>query len=358
MSILPPPRLLIGERVVGAGQPPFVIAEVSSNHHGSKRAALELVHAAAEAGADAVKLQHYTPDTITVRSSHPDFHVKGGTLWDGRYLADLYEEAMTPWEWTDDLAAEAAKMGIPWFSSPFDPSAVDFLARYDVPAYKIASFEIVDLPLIRHAASQGKSLIISTGMASVAEIDAAVTAAVAGGAAGVGLLRCNSGYPARPDEMDLQAIPAMAAMWQIPIGLSDHTLGHTAAVVAVALGACILEKHLTHRRDDGGPDAAFSLEPAEFAELVSRVKEGHASLGTVRFGPSEHEVASYAHRRSLRAVQPIVAGERITPRNVRSVRPSGGLQPDQLEAVTGMTATRDLTAGDPLTWHDLNTIAR
>lgn len=346
-------EMSIGKVVIETARSPYVIAEISANHSGSKDAALELVHAATEAGADAVKLQHYTPDTITVRSSHPDYQVGGGTVWDGRQLADLYAEAMTPWEWTADLATEAEKAGIAWFSSPFDPSAVDFLAGFDVPVYKIASFEIVDLPLIRYAASKRKPLIISTGMASAGEIDAAVHAAREGGAPSVALLRCNSGYPARPEEMDLRAIPIMAEMWQVPIGLSDHTLGHTAAVVGVALGACLIEKHLTLRRSDGGPDADFSAEPAEFAELVAAVKEAHASLGTVRFGPSEHEVASRALRRSLRAVRPIGAGEAITADNVRSVRPAGGLAPDEIDKVVGMVADQNLQQGAPITWGEL-----
>lgn len=346
----------IGESVISSSRPPYVIAELSANHRGSKAAAIEAVHAAAEAGADAVKLQHYTQDTMTVESSHPDFKIKGGTLWDGRQLSHLYAEAMTPWDWTADLAIAADGCGIQWFSTPFDPSAVDFLEAFDVPAYKIASFEIVDLPLIRYAASTGKPLIISTGMATVAEVDAAVQAARDGGARSVALLRCNSSYPARPEEMDLCAIPVMAEMWQVPIGLSDHTLGETAAVVGVALGACILEKHLTLDRSDGGPDAQFSAEPAEFARLVCAVREAHLSLGVVRFGPSDDEVASRSLRRSLRAVRPIAAGETITADNVRSIRPAGGLAPDDMGHVAGMVANQDLQQGAPITWEALRPI--
>ena len=339
----------IDGRTIGPDESPFVIAEISANHDGSLARAIELIGAAKEAGADAIKLQHYTPETITVRSHHPDFQVTGGTLWDGRQLADLYAEAMTPWEWTGDLVDAARKAGLTWFSSPFDPTAIDFLADFDMPAYKIASFEVVDLPLIRQAASHGKPLVISTGMASLAEIDAAVAAAVEAGAPGVALLRCNSGYPARPDEMDLRAIPVMEQIWQVPVGLSDHTLGSTASVAAVALGACVIEKHLILRRSDGGPDAAFSSEPDEFAELVTAVREAHVSLGTPRFGPSEREQASRAFRRSLRAVQPIRAGEVITQELVRSVRPSGGLMPDDIDSVLGTIADRDLEPGDPIT---------
>ena len=288
----------IAGREIGSDRPPYVIAEISANHRGSLAAAVELVHAAAESGADAVKLQHYTPDTITVRSDHPDFLVTGGTLWDGRQLADLYAEAMTPWEWTDDLAAAADDAGITWFSTPFDTTAADFLVRYDVPAFKIASFEIVDLPLIRYVAGLGKPIIVSTGMASLQEIDAAVDAT---GDTETAILRCNSGYPARPDEMDLRAIPVMRDRWNRPIGLSDHTLGSTAAIAAVALGACIVEKHLTLRRSDGGPDAAFSAEPHELAELVAALarrprRPRRGSLRSVGTRARQRRIPSIAPR--------------------------------------------------------------
>lgn len=339
-------------RPIDVTEPPYVIAEISANHLGSLAAAVELVHAAADSGADAVKLQHYTPDTITVRSDHPDFRVTGGTLWDGRQLADLYAEAMTPWEWTDALAAAADDAGVTWFSTPFDRTAADFLMRYDVPAFKIASFEIVDLPLIRYVAGLGRPVIISTGMATLDEIDAAVEAATTAGG-DIAVLRCNSGYPANPDEMDLRAIPMMQRRWGRPIGLSDHTLGSTAAITAVALGACIIEKHLTLRRSDGGPDAPFSAEPDEFATLVRAVRDAHVSLGEPRFGPSEREVASIAFRRSLRAARPIAAGTTLTTDDVRSMRPAGGLAPDHLDDVVGTVTRTDLAVGDPITWADL-----
>lgn len=345
--------LVVDGRTINSTQPPFVIAELSANHRGSLAATLELIHAAHEAGADAVKFQHFTPDTITVRSDHPDFRISGGTLWDGAQLADLYAEAMLPWEWTPELVAEANKLGITWLSSPFDPTAVDFLVALNVPALKIASFEIVDLPLIRYAATQGKPLIISTGMATLAEIDAAIGAALASGAPAVALLRCNSGYPADPREMDLLTIPAMRGVWDLPVGLSDHTVGASAAIASVALGASIIEKHLTLRRSDGGPDAAFSSEPDELRSLVASIREVHAALGTVRFGPSPGEEASLAFRRSLRAVRPISSGEMITAENVRSVRPAGGLAPDQFEAVVGMSSSRAINQGEPIMWSDL-----
>ena len=331
------------------GKPVYVIAELSANHGGSKARALEVIHAASEAGADAVKFQHYTAETITVRSDHPDFKVSGGTLWDGRQLADLYAEAMTPWEWTGDLVAEANKLGIDWLSSPFDNTAVDFLEQFNIATYKIASFELVDLPLIRYVASKGKPMIMSTGMSTVDEIDAAVKAAQGAGAPQVSVLRCNSTYPAKSSEMDLAAIPVMISQWGIPVGLSDHTMTSVTAISAVALGATIIEKHITMRRSDGGPDGAFSLEPAEFAAMIRDIREASSALGTARFGPSPSEVNSLKFRRSLRAISAIRAGEAITEHNVRSVRPAGGLPPDDFSRVSGMKATRDIAVGDPIT---------
>lgn len=343
----------IDGREVGPQCTPYVIAELSANHLGSKHRAIETVAAAADAGADAIKLQHYRADTITVRGSHPDLTVSGGSVWDGQTLWDLYDSAAMPWEWTVDLIAEASRCGIAWMSSPFDPTAVDFLDALDVPAFKIASFEIIDLPLIGYAASKGRPLILSTGMATVAEIDRAMDAARQGGAPSVALLRCNSGYPARSVEMDLRAIPVMQGTWQVPVGLSDHTIGHTAAVVAVSLGACIVEKHLTLRRSDGGPDAGFSAEPEELASLVRAVGDAHDMLGTVRFGPSPHEVATADLRRSLRVVSDVPAGSMITADDVRSVRPAGGLPPEAITEVVGMVAARDLATGQPLRWADV-----
>lgn len=336
------------------GKPVYVIAELSANHGGSKARALEVIHAAREAGADAVKFQHYTAETITVRSDHPDFRVSGGTLWDGRQLADLYAEAMTPWEWTAELVAEANKLGIDWLSSPFDNTAVDFLEQFNIATYKIASFELVDLPLIRYVASKGKPMIMSTGMSTLEEIDAAVRAAQNAGAPQVSVLRCNSTYPANSSEMDLAAIPAMIAKWGIPVGLSDHTMTSVTAISAVALGATIIEKHITIRRSDGGPDGAFSLEPHEFAAMIRDIREASSALGTARFGPSASEVNSLKFRRSLRAVTAIKAGDQITEHNVRSVRPAGGLPPDDFSRVSGLKAKRDIAVGDPITNDLLN----
>jgi len=331
------------------GKPVYVIAELSANHGGSKDRALEVIHAAHEAGADAVKFQHYTAETITVRSDHPDFRVSGGTLWDGRQLADLYAEAMTPWEWTGDLVAEANKLGIDWLSSPFDNSAVDFLEQFNIATYKIASFELVDLPLIRYVASKGKPMIMSTGMSTLDEIDAAVKAAQDAGAPQVSILRCNSTYPAKSSEMDLAAIPTMIQKWGIPVGLSDHTMTSVTAISAVALGATIIEKHITMRRSDGGPDGAFSLEPHEFAAMIRDIREASDALGSARFGPSASEVNSLKFRRSLRAGSAIRAGDVISESNVRSVRPAGGLPPDDFVRIVGKKATRDIAVGEPIT---------
>lgn len=340
----------IGERIIGPDHRPFVIAEVSANHGGSLDLAIKIIEAAAECGADAVKLQHYRPETITIRSDRPEFRVRGGTLWDGRQLYDLYADAMTPWEWTEPLLACATELGLICFSSPFDCSAVDFLETFDVAAYKIASFELVDLPLIRYAASTGKPMIMSTGMATLAEIDAAVEAALGGGCSKIALLRCNSGYPASASEMDLAAIPVMRQRYGCEIGLSDHTLDSIASITAVALGASIIEKHITLRRSDGGPDAAFSSEPGELENLIKNVNVAWAAVGAARFGPSEREVASLAFRRSLRAVRDLAPGDVLSIEDFKSIRPAGGLPPSDTELVLGRTVREPIGIGAPILW--------
>jgi N-acetylneuraminate synthase len=347
----------LGGRSVDDDRAPLVIAEISANHRGSLDAALELVMAAAAGGADAVKFQHYRAESLTVRSNLPEFTIRGGTLWDGQQLVDLYADAQTPWEWTAELVGAASAHGLEWLSSPFDREAVDFLDDLDVPAFKIASFELVDLPLIRYAASKGRPLLMSTGLATIDEIDGAVTAARTGGAPEVALLRCNSAYPAPPESMDLRAIPEMRARWDLQVGLSDHTLGETSSVAAVALGATIIEKHLTMRRADGGPDAAFSAEPEELAALVWAVRDAHASLGTPRFGPSPAEAGSLAFRRSVRAVRPIRAGSTISVDDVASIRPAGGVSPDDLHLVVGAVARVDLPQGAAVTFADIDLVA-
>jgi N-acetylneuraminate synthase len=346
-------EIVIAGRPVGPGHPTYVIAEISANHGGSYERAEALVRAAAGAGADAAKLQTYTPDGMTLDIAAPPFVVGSDTLWAGRTLHDLYTEAQTPWDWHAPLQAVAREVGIHLFSAPFDLDAVRFLDDLDVPALKIASFELGDLALVRAAAATGRPLILSTGMATVDDIDEAVEAARGAGATALALLRTNSAYPAPAAEMDLRTIADMAERWDVPVGLSDHTLGTTAAVTAVALGACILEKHITLSRDEATADAAFSLEPAEFADLVTAVRDAEAAVGAVRYGPSERERASLAFRRSLFVVADVAAGEILTTESVRAIRPGGGLAPRHLDDVLGRRAARDLTRGTPLQWDDV-----
>ena len=344
------PTISIAGRRIGAGEPTYVIAELSANHHHDLGLAKELVHAAAECGADAVKLQTYTADTMTIDADQDWFRVGEGTLWSGRSLHDLYAEACTPWEWHDELAGVADDVGVTLFSTPYDPTSVRFLEEHDVPAYKVASFELVDLPLIRQMAALGKPMIISTGMATVAEIDAAMAAARGAGAEEIALLRCNSAYPADPGEMDLATIPHLADAWGVPVGLSDHTLGSVAAVVAVALGASLLEKHIALSRSRPGPDTAFSLEPDEFKRMVDDVRDAERVVGGVRYGPTPAERPSLAFRRSLYVVEDVDAGQALTAENVRSIRPSGGLHPDLIGEVLGRRATAPIRRGTPLEW--------
>ena len=341
----------IGNVSIGQAFRPFVIAEISANHGGNLQAALDLVDIAAQAGASAVKLQHYRPETITTRSNLPEFRVGGGTLWDGRQLFDLYAEAMTPWEWTKAIFDRASEKGLVCFSSPFDTTAVDFLEEHNVVAYKVASFELVDIPLIEYMARTGKPMIMSTGMATVDEIDNAVKAARGAGNTQLALLRCNSGYPANPHEMDLRAIPFMRDRWDCEIGLSDHTLDSTASIAAVALGATIIEKHIIAHRSDGGPDAAFSCEPEELTKLIQQVNDAWSAMGTVRFGPSERENASIAFRRSLRVSSAMKVGDIVSESNVRSMRPAGGLLPAQMNDLVGKRVTQDLEIGAAVTWN-------
>lgn len=334
-------------RPIGPGHPPYVIAELSGNHNGDITRALRLIDAAKEAGADAVKLQTYTADTITIDHDGTDFVIKDG-LWSGRKLHDLYKEAHTPWEWHPTLFEHAQKVGITCFSTPFDPTAVALLESLGAPVYKIASFEIVDLPLIRHVARTGKPIIISTGMASLGEIGEAVAAARDAGATLIALLHCTSGYPTPPEEASLATIPHLAAAFGTIVGLSDHTPGHFVPVAAVALGAAIIEKHFTLARADGGSDAAFSLEPQEFAALVDGCRTAFAALGTVRYDPTPSEAGYLGLRRSLYAVTDIAAGETFTEKNVRSIRPGGGLPPKMLPEILGRQAASAIARGTPL----------
>ena len=335
----------IAGRNIGPSHSPYVIAELSGNHNGDIGRALALIDAAKAAGADAVKLQTYTADTITLDHDGPGFTIEGG-LWDGRRLHELYREASTPWEWHEKLFAHARSAGITCFSSPFDPTAIAFLEKLNAPAYKIASFEIVDTPLIRLAAKPGKPLIISTGMASPDEISDALNAAKE--SAGAVLLHCISAYPAPAEDANLARIPALAAKYGCVIGLSDHTLGIEVSIAAVALGACVIEKHITLQRADGGPDAAFSLEPDELAALVKGVRTAHAALGRADYGRAASEEGNVAFRRSLYAVKDIAAGETITEENVRSIRPGYGLAPKHLPEILGRKAKRGIPRGTPI----------
>jgi pseudaminic acid synthase len=337
----------IAGRKVGAGFEPFVICELSGNHNGSLDRALALMDAAAATGCDAIKIQTYTADTITIRSDRPEFKLSGG-LWDGRTLHDLYGEAYTPYEWHAALFARAKALGVILFSTPFDDTAVDLLEGLDAPLYKIASFEIVDLPLIQRVAATGKPIIMSTGMASEAEIEAAVGAAK--GCAGLILLHCVSAYPAEISAANVRTVPLLAQRFGVETGLSDHTPGTAASVAAVALGACVIEKHFTLARSDGGPDAAFSLEPAEFTALVRDCKNAWAALGTAGFERGGTERANAQFRRSLYVVAPVKAGDLITKAHVRSIRPGLGLSPKYLTDVLGKKAVRDLEHGEPLAW--------
>lgn len=339
----------IAGRTIGAGSPTYIIAELSANHHHDIQEAIDLVHAAADAGADAIKLQTYTPDTMTIESDKEPFQIRGG-LWDGRTMYDLYKEAYTPWEWHPKLAELAAQRGMHLFSTPFDISAVDYLEQAGVPAFKNASFEITDIPLLRHMASKGKPIILSTGMANMAEIEEALDTIRTHGDVEVLLLHCISSYPAPPEAMHLRTIPHLKDAFQKPVGLSDHTLGIGTPVAAVALGACAIEKHFVLSRKGGGPDAAFSMEPDELKSMVDSVRIAERSLGSVRYGTVDAEQPNKKFRRSLFAVLNISAGERLTPENVRVIRPGDGLAPRHIDHVLGRTALADIERGTPITW--------
>ena len=335
---------------IGPAAPVYVIAELSGNHNGSLERALATIQAIAKTGASAVKLQTYRPDTITIDASGPDFIVPDGGQWGGRRLFDLYAEAHTPWDWHPRLFDEARSLGLDVFSTPFDDTAVDFLETLDAPAYKVASFELTDDALLRRMAATGKPLIVSTGMASLEEIMHALAVIHAAGGAEVALLKCTSSYPAPDEAMNLAAIPLLATATGCPVGLSDHSMGSTAAVVAVTLGACIIEKHFTLSRADGGVDSHFSLEPDEFAKMVADIRRAQRMIGRSVFTPSDAEAGSLAFRRSLYVVRDVAAGEALTALNVRSIRPGYGLSPRFLSLVLGRAATRDIARGTALDW--------
>ena len=343
-------ELHIGSRRVGPGQPAYIIAELSANHGQDFDQAVRIVRAMAAAGADAVKVQTYTADTLTIACDNEFFRIGGGTLWDGRTLHDLYQEAFMPWDWQPKLQAITTELGLDFFSTPFDASAVDFLEAMNVPCHKVASFELVDLPLLRKIAATRKPVIASTGMATQEEIAEAVQTLRDGGCTQLALLKCTSAYPALPEEMHLRTIADMSARFGVPVGLSDHTLGHTVAVAAVALGACIVEKHFTLSRATPGPDSTFSLEPEEFAAMVAAIRTTEKALGRVNYEVSANEAKSRQFRRSLFVVADVKAGEPFTTQNIRSIRPGHGLHTRHLAEVLGKKATREVKRGMPLSW--------
>ncbi|NRA37875.1 MAG: pseudaminic acid synthase [Planctomycetes bacterium] len=337
----------IAGREIGPGAPCFIIAELSANHNGDKNKALEIVQAAAEAGADAIKLQTYTADTMTIDHDSDDFRIAGG-LWDGYTLHQLYDEAHTPWEWHQELFATAHEHGLVCLSSPFDGTAVDFLENLQAPVYKLASFEINDHRLIRKIALTGKPMIMSCGMSTFEEIDAAVGVARQHGCDDIAVLKCVSSYPANPSDFNLRTMQELRERLQVIVGLSDHSIGSTVAVTAVALGASIIEKHIIMHRSDGGPDSSFSMEANEFAQMVSAIREAEASIGQVAFGPRENEKQNVCFRRSIYVVEDIKSGEHFTDKNIRLIRPGYGLAAHEYEDVLRCQAKKDLMRGTAL----------
>ena len=331
-------------------KPCYLIAEMSANHAGDLSRALEIVHAAKEAGADCIKTQTYTADTLTIDCANDYFSIHEGP-WKGRTLYDLYREAHTPWDWLARIKEEADKVGLDYLSTPFDRTAVDFLAELGVSSYKVASFELNDLPLLRYIAAQGKPVIASTGMASLGEIERAVRTVHETGNQDLCLLKCSSAYPAPPDDMNLRTIPHLAETFDVAVGLSDHTLGSAAAVAAVVLGACVVEKHFCLSRSIANPDAAFSMEPAEFRQMRDDIRAVERAMGKVQYGVSAAEEGSVAFRRSLFIVRDMKAGEEFTAENLRSIRPGYGLAPRHYDEVIGRRAAEDICRGTPLAWN-------
>ena len=343
-------QIKIGDRLIGEGQPCYIVAEISANHNQSFEIAEKIIHAAKKAGADAVKLQTYTPETMTLDCEREDFQLPNDSVWSGKKLFELYAQAYTPWEWHPKLQKIAHDCGLDFFSTPFDETAVDFLDKLRIPVFKVASFEIVDLPLLKKIAETGKPVILSTGMSSLAEIDEAVATLRKGGTKDIALLKCTSAYPAPPGGMNLNAIPYLSKSYDLPIGLSDHTLGGHVAIAAVTLGANIVEKHFILSRSDGGPDSSFSMEPEEFARMVTAIREVEQALGGISFEPSSEELKSLGFRRSLYVVQDIHPGEKVTLQNVRSIRPGYGLAPKFLDQVIGKSAKSSIQKGTRLSW--------
>jgi len=337
----------IGNREIGKQAPVYIIAEMSANHAGSIENAKKIIHAAKEAGADCIKIQTYTADTLTIDCDKPYFQVGAGT-WDGENLYHLYQKAYTPWEWQAELKAEAESIGLDFFSTPFDKTSVDFLEDMGVGFYKIASFEIVDIPLIKYVASKGKPIIMSTGMSTLGEIEDAVNAVRSQGNNQLALLRCASAYPAITDEMNLMTMKNMAEVFDVPVGLSDHSMGSVGAVAAVALGANIIEKHFCLDRAIENPDASFSMNPAEFAKMVQDVRQAEKAIGRVSYGATEQEKNSMVFRRSIFCVKDIQPGEVLNEENIRVIRPGYGMAPKYYEEILGLTALQKIERGTPI----------
>ena len=342
----------INGRLVGDGAPAYIIAEMSANHAGSIERALEMIHVAKEAGADCVKIQTYTPDTMTIDCHNEYFNIEKGT-WEGENLYSLYQKAYTPWEWHKQLRDEAAKVGIDFLSTPFDNTSVDFLEELGMSFYKIASFELVDIPLLEYIASKNKPIIMSTGMGSIEEITEAVDAIYSTGNRQLALMKCSSAYPAKSEEMNLSTICDMKKRFDIPVGLSDHSMGAFSAATAVALGANIIEKHFCISRAIKNPDSTFSMEPDEFRDMVAQVREVEKAMGKVSYGVSKQEETNACFRRSLFVVKDIAAGEKLTPENIRSIRPAYGLKPKYYKEVLGKVAKHEIKRGTPLSFEDI-----
>jgi len=343
-------EIKLGRHIISADSPAYIIAEMSGNHNMDYNRAVKIIEAAKEAGADAIKIQTYTADTITLNCDNPYFQITQGTLWDGRTLHKLYEEAYTPWEWQPELKSVADDLGLDFFSSPFDPTSVDFLEKMDVPAYKIASFEITDIPLIRKVAELGKPVIISTGIAKLADIELAMETCKKAGNENIILLKCCSAYPTPYDTINLRTMVSMSETFDCITGLSDHTMGSTVAGASVAIGGKVVEKHMTLARADGGVDSAFSMEPAEFKKMVDDIRIIEQALGKVTYELSDKQTAEREHSRSLFIAKDMKAGDIFTPENVRSVRPGFGLHTKYYEDILGKRITKDAQLGTPLSW--------
>ena len=343
-------HIKINDRIIGPGHPTYIIAEMSANHNQDFNKAKAILEAAKDAGADAVKIQTYTPDTLTIDCDNDYFRLREGSIWEGRNLYQLYKEAYTPWDWQPKLMKLAAKLDLDLFSTPFDSTAVDFLEEIGVPAYKVASFEIVDLPLLRKIAATEKPVILSTGMASLCEIDEAIAVLRENGSTAIVLLKCTSAYPSPPEEMNLHTIKHLSETFSLPAGLSDHTLGSAVAIAGVALGASVIEKHFTLTRSDPGPDSSFSMEPLEFKEMAESIRVVERAMGKISYEVTEKQAASRMLRRSIFVVRDMKAGEEFTRDNVRSIRPANGLHTRYLDKIIGRKASQGIEKGTPLNW--------